>query len=58
MKKEKSVFQTKEQDNSPETKVDKIKIRQYLTEFKRKMPTEVRKTEKGWLRRPVWTPAP
>ena len=43
MKKEKSVFQTKEQDNSPETNVDKIKISQYLREFKRKMPTEVRK---------------
>ena len=43
MKKEKSVFQTKEQDHSAETNVDKIKISQYLREFKRKMPTEVRK---------------
>ena len=42
--KEKSVFQTKEQDNSTETNIDKIKISQYLTEFKRKMPTEVRKS--------------
>ena len=43
MKTHRNTFQTKEQDNSAETNVDKIKISQYLREFKRKMPTEVRK---------------